>query len=286
MKVVLFCGGLGMRIREASENVPKPMVHVGDRPILWHVMKYYAHFGHKDFILCLGYQSEVIKNYFVNYNEFMSNDFVLSNGGKDLRVFNSDIHDWTITFVNTGVNANIGQRLKAVEPYLQGEKTFLANYSDNLTDFHLPKLIERFHEQDKTAAFLCVRPSLTCHYVSMEDGGLIQEIKTMGECDLLINGGYFVFKQSIFDYIKDGEELVQEPFHRLIQEKRLMGYAYNGFWKSMDTFKEKQELDDLRSKNRAPWELWKRQNSTSTAPPEDAPEKASVLTYPLESAKI
>jgi glucose-1-phosphate cytidylyltransferase len=286
MKVVLFCGGLGMRIREASENVPKPMVHVGDRPILWHVMKYYAHFGHKDFILCLGYQSEVIKNYFVNYNEFMSNDFVLSNGGKDLRVFNSDIHDWTITFVNTGVNANIGQRLKAVEPYLQGEKTFLANYSDNLTDFHLPKLIERFHEQDKTAAFLCVRPSLTCHYVSMADGGLIQEIKTMGECDLLINGGYFVFKQSIFDYIKDGEELVQEPFHRLIQEKRLMGYAYNGFWKSMDTFKEKQELDDLRSKNRAPWELWKRQNTASTAPPENAPEKASMLTYPLESAKI
>ena len=286
MKVVLFCGGLGMRIREASENVPKPMVHVGDRPILWHVMKYYAHFGHKDFILCLGYQAEVIKNYFVNYNEFMSNDFVLSNGGKDLRVFNSDIHDWTITFVNTGVNANIGQRLKAVEPYLQGEETFLANYSDNVTDFHLPKLIERFHEQDKTAAFLCVRPSLTCHYVSMEEGGLIQEIKTMSECDLLINGGYFVFKRSIFDYIKDGEELVQEPLHRLIQEKRLMGYAYNGFWKSMDTFKEKQELDDLHSKNIAPWELWKRQNTASTAPRENASEKACMQTYPLESDEI
>jgi glucose-1-phosphate cytidylyltransferase len=258
MKVVLFCGGLGMRIREASESVPKPMVHVGDRPILWHVMKYYAHFGHKDFILCLGYRADVIKNYFVNYSEFMSNDFVLSNGGKDVRVFNSDIHDWTITFVNTGANSNIGQRLKAVERYLDGEEVFLANYSDNVTDFPLPKLIERFHEQDKTAAFLCVRPNLTCHSVSVGEGGLVQEIKSIGQSNILINGGYFVFKRSIFDYIKDGEELVQEPFRRLIEEKRLVGYPYDGFWKSMDTFKEKQELDDLYSKNAAPWQLWKR----------------------------
>jgi glucose-1-phosphate cytidylyltransferase len=258
MKVVLFCGGLGMRIREASESVPKPMVHVGDRPILWHVMKYYAHFGHKDFILCLGYRADVIKNYFVNYNEFMSNDFVLSKGGKDVRVFNSDIDDWTVTFVDTGANSNIGQRLKAVERYLDGEEVFLANYSDNLTDFQLPKLIDRFHEQDKTAAFLCVRPNLSCHYVSMGERGLVEEIKTMDQSNILINGGYFVFKRSIFDYMKDGEELVQEPFRRLIEGKNLVGYEYDGFWKSMDTFKEKQELDDLYSKGSAPWQLWKR----------------------------
>jgi glucose-1-phosphate cytidylyltransferase len=259
MKVVLFCGGLGMRIREASESVPKPMVHVGDRPILWHVMKYYAHFGHKDFILCLGYRADVIKNYFVNYNEFMSNDFVLSKGGKDVRVFNSDIDDWTVTFVDTGANSNIGQRLKAVERYLDGEEVFLANYSDNLTDFQLPKLIDRFHEQDKTAAFLCVRPNLSCHYVSMGDRGLVEEIKTMDQSNILINGGYFVFKRSIFDYMKDGEELVQEPFRRLIEGRNLVGYEYDGFWKSMDTFKEKQELDDLCSKGNAPWQLWKRE---------------------------
>ncbi len=259
MKVVLFCGGLGTRIREASESVPKPMVQVGDRPILWHVMKYYAHFGHKDFILCLGYKADVIKNYFVNYDEFMSNDFVLSNGGKDLKVFNSDIHDWTITFADTGTNSNIGQRLKAAEKYLEGEEVFLANYSDNLTDFHLPHLIDRFYEQNKTAAFLCVKPSLSCHHVSMGKGGLVQEIRTMDRSDIMINGGYFVFKRSIFDYIKDGEELVQEPFHRLIETNNLVGYAYDGFWKSMDTFKEKQELDELYSKGAAPWQLWKRQ---------------------------
>ncbi|HEY7393154.1 MAG TPA: sugar phosphate nucleotidyltransferase [Bryobacteraceae bacterium] len=257
MKVVLFCGGLGMRIREAGENIPKPMVQVGGRPILWHLMKYYAHFGHKEFILCLGYRGEAIKNYFVNYAEFLSNDFVLSNGGKDLKVFNSDIHDWTITFVDTGAKANLGQRLKAVERYLDGEEMFLANYSDNLTDLHLPDLIDEFSRQNKTAAFLCVRPAVSCHFVSLGQNGLVSEIKSIGESELRINGGYFVFRREIFTYIGDGEELVHEPFHRLIETNNLLGYAYDGFWKSMDTFKEKQELDDLAEKGCAPWELWK-----------------------------
>jgi len=265
MKVVLFCGGLGMRIREAGENIPKPMVDVGDRPILWHLMKYYAHFGHKDFILCLGHRGEVIKKYFVNYAEFLSNDFVLSNGGKELKVFNSDIHDWTITFVDTGTKANIGQRLRAVEPYLGDDEMFLANYSDNLTDFHLPNLIERFQEQNKTAGFLCVRPSLSCHYVSMGDDGLVQEIRSIGQSEIRINGGYFIFKRSIFEYIKDGEELVHEPFRRLIESQNLMAYAYDGFWKSMDTFKEKQELDDLANKGTAPWQLWRSQANGSVS---------------------
>jgi glucose-1-phosphate cytidylyltransferase len=265
MKVVLFCGGLGMRIRESAENTPKPMVYVGDRPVLWHVMKYYAHFGHKDFILCLGYRAEAIKNYFVNYREFTSNDFVLRNGGKDLQVFNSDIHDWTITFADTGTNSNIGQRLKAVERYLDGEKTFLANYSDNLTDFNLPDLTESFREQRKIAAFLCVRPSLSCHCVSLGSSGLVREIKTLDHSGIMINGGYFIFDRAIFDYLKPGEELVQEPFQRLIAEKQLVAHAYDGFWRSMDTFKEKQELDDLCSKGVAPWQLWRHQDTGSMA---------------------
>jgi glucose-1-phosphate cytidylyltransferase len=279
MKVVLFCGGLGMRIREAGENTPKPMVHVGDRPILWHVMKYYAHFGHKDFILCLGYRADVIKNYFVNYSEFTSNDFVLRNGGKDLQVFNSDIHDWTITFVDTGTNSNIGQRLRAVEKYLDGEQVFLANYSDNLTDFNLPDLIESFYEQKKVGAFLCVRPSLSCHCVSIGSGGLVQEIKALSESSIMINGGYFVFDRSIFDYIRSGEELVHEPFQRLIAEKQLVAHAYDGFWRSMDTFKEKQELDDLYSKGLAPWQLWKRPgNGDGAGFAKDATENGRLKT--------
>src|SRR2546426_5460358 len=144
MKVVLFCGGLGMRIREAGEHVPKPMVTIGYRPILWHVMKYYAHFGHKDFVLCLGHGGDSIKNYFLNYSECLSNDFTLSEGGKKLQLMGTDIHDWKITFVDTGATANIGQRLKAVERHLRDEPVFLANYSDGLTNLSLPTQIEHF----------------------------------------------------------------------------------------------------------------------------------------------
>ena len=132
MKVVLFCGGMGMRLREYSETIPKPMVEIGYRPIIWHLMRYYAHFGHKEFILCLGYRGDLIKKYFLNYAEWLSNDFVLSNGGRDITLYNSDIGDWTISFIETGLQANIGQRLKAVEKHLADEPVFMANYSDGL----------------------------------------------------------------------------------------------------------------------------------------------------------
>jgi len=257
MKVVLFCGGLGMRIRENNESLPKPMVHIGYRPLLWHVMKYYAHFGHKDFILCLGYRSDVIKNYFLGYSECLSNDFVLSNGGKDIKLLGSDISDWRITFVDTGLNSNIGQRLKAVETYLKDEEVFLANYSDNLTDFPLPRLLDYFYEHDKVATVLCVKPNMSVHTVSVDTEGNIKEISEIDRTNLRINGGYFVFKREIFKYLKDGEELVHEPFQRLIAENQLAGHSYDGFWKAMDTFKDKQQLEDLYAARKAPWEIWK-----------------------------
>ena len=182
MKVVLFCGGLGMRIRDA-EDIPKPMVHIGQRPVLWHVMKYYAHYGHKDFILCLGYKAEAIKNYFLNYNECTSNDFVLSGGGKDLKLINSDIHDWRITFADTGINSNIGMRLKAAQKYLEGEEEFLANYSDGLSDLPLDVQLDHFHKQNKIASFLCVKPNLSYHTVSIErgNGSLVSDIHPMSD---------------------------------------------------------------------------------------------------------
>jgi len=257
MKVVLFCGGLGMRIRESNESLPKPMVHIGYRPLLWHVMKYYAHFGHKDFILCLGYRSDIIKNYFLGYSECLSNDFVLSNGGKDIRLLGSDISDWRITFVDTGLNSNIGQRLKAVETYLKDEEVFLANYSDNLTDFPLPRLLDYFYEHDKVATVLCVKPNMSVHTVSVDTEGNIKEISEIDRTNLRINGGYFVFKREIFKYLRDGEELVHEPFQRLIAENQLVGHPYDGFWKAMDTFKDKQQLEDLYASRKAPWEIWK-----------------------------
>lgn len=257
MKVVLFCGGLGTRLREFSENLPKPMVHIGYRPILWHVMKYYAHYGHKDFILCLGYKADVIKNYFLNYNECTSNDFTLLDGGKKLQLLNSDIQDWKITFVDTGLTSNIGQRLKAVEKYLGDEEVFLANYSDGLTDLFLPEFLDCFYKHDKIASFLCVRPSHSFHLVSTKEDGVVSEIRDVKQAGIRINGGYFVFKKEIFKYINSGDELVCEPFQRLIDRQQLIAYKYDGFWACMDTFKEQQQLDDLYSQGKAPWEVWK-----------------------------
>lgn len=263
MKVVLFCGGLGMRLRDYSETIPKPMVNLGDRPILWHVMKYYAHYGHKDFILCLGHRADAVKNYFLNYNECASNDFVLSAGGKKLELLNSDIHDWRVTFADTGINSNIGQRLKAVEKYLEGEQEFLANYSDGLTDLPLPQQLEHFHRQDKIASFLCVRPNLSYHLVSLQEGqaNLVLGIHAINNGSVRINGGFFIFKKRIFDYIRGKEELVGEPFQRLVEEKQLIGYPYDGFWASMDTFKDKQHLESLCVSSVAPWEVWKTNGS-------------------------
>jgi glucose-1-phosphate cytidylyltransferase len=255
MKVVLFCGGLGMRIREAGENVPKPMVTVGYRPILWHVMKYYAHFGHKDFIICLGYRGDVIKNYFLNYSETVSNDFVLSQGGKKLELMNSDTHDWTITFAETGLTSNIGQRLKTVERLVGDEAEFLANYSDGLTDLSLPDHLDHFRRQNAIASFVAVKPTLSYHLISVADG-LVTEIEELRRSSIRINGGFFAFRREIFDYIGRGEELVCEPFQRLIRIGRLAAYEYDGFWMSMDTFKDRQQLEDIHAHGDAPWELW------------------------------
>jgi glucose-1-phosphate cytidylyltransferase len=257
MKVVLFCGGLGMRLREFSERIPKPMVNIGFRPLLWHVMKYYAHYGHREFILCLGYGADVVRNYFLNYNECLSNDFVLSNGGKHLELLSSDIDDWRITFADTGINSNIGQRLKAVEKHVRDDEVFLANYSDGLTDLPLPKQLEHFHRYDRIASFACVRPNVSYHFVSVRDDGEVTEIKDVGRSNVRINGGYFIFRRDIFTCMRTGEELLHEPFQRLVEERQLLAYQYDGFWASMDTFKDKQLLDDLYAGGDAPWEVWK-----------------------------
>ena len=266
MRVVLFCGGLGMRLRDYSESIPKPMVQIGYRPLIWWVMKYYAHFGHRDFVLCLGYKGDVIKDYFLNYNECRSNDFVLSHGGQRIELLRKDIEDWRITFVDTGVNANIGERLMAVEPFVREEEMFLANYSDGVTDFPLPTMIDDFAQSDHVGTFLSVRPHYTTHFVSRDSNGLVTGIDDMVQANAWINGGFFVFRQSIFDYMQQGEELVVEPFQRLIAEKKLATHAYDGFWRCVDTFKDLQALEQLYTKGNAPWELWRREPVAAMAP--------------------
>jgi glucose-1-phosphate cytidylyltransferase len=256
MKVVLFCGGFGMRMREYSEAVPKPMVPIGYRPILWHVMKYYAHYGHKDFVLCLGYKSDVIKNYFLDYNECISNDFVLSKGGKNLELLSQDIDDWRITFVDTGLTSNVGQRLKAAEKHLRDEEFFLANYSDGLSDIPLEKVIETLKRSGKIACFVSVKPKASFHLIHADDAGLVTSVEHIAKGGARINGGFFVFRRELFRYMRDGEELVEEPFRRLIAEGQLIMYKHDGYWACMDTFKEKQELEDIFGQGKAPWAVW------------------------------
>jgi glucose-1-phosphate cytidylyltransferase len=255
MKVVLFCGGSGMRLRGYADDVPKPMVQIGTRPIIWHLMKYYAHFGHKDFILCLGYKGNCIKDYFLHYDESVSNNFVWSKGGKNVEFLNRDMDDWTITFVETGVDANIGQRLKAIEPYVRGEEMFLANYGDGLSDVPLPAIIDTFRGSKAIASLLLVQPTASFDIVYSGSEGMVSEIRPITCTDIWINGGFFAVRNEIFHYIQPGEELVREPFQRLIDKQALLAQKYSGFWQCMDTFKDKQRLEELNHDS-APWKVW------------------------------
>ena len=256
MKVVLFCGGQGLRIREDAQGTPKPMVTVGYRPILWHVMRTYAHYGHKDFVLCLGYRGDVIKNYFLHYEEALSNDFVMTGASGAIDLLRTDIADWRITFVDTGLKANIGQRLAQVRPYLEGEELFLANYSDGLTNLHLPTMIQSLRDSNKIASFLAAKPSQSFSVVSVRDDRSVEDIRYVKDTEILINAGFFVFRNEIFHYMKEGEELVEAPFRRLIDENQLVAYRHDEFW-CMDTFKEHQQLSDMHREGNAPWEVWK-----------------------------
>lgn len=256
MKVVLFCGGLGLRLRDA-EQIPKPMAIIGYRPILWYVMKYFAHYGYNDFILCLGYRGDLIKQFFLNYNEYLSNDFVFSHGGAKLAAENNDLHDWRITFADTGLHANLGDRLLAVQKYLDGEDVFLANYCDGLTDLHLPSYLDFASRQNKIATFLSVRPNLSYHIVQTGSDGGVTEIKELMHSGIRINAGFFVLKKEIFQYLHPGEELVVKPFQRLIEKKELAALEYDGFFAAMDTFKDKQYLEGLYERGESVWEVWK-----------------------------
>jgi glucose-1-phosphate cytidylyltransferase len=255
MKVVLFCGGFGLRMREFSDQIPKPMVPIGTRPVLWHLMRYYAHYGHTEFILCLGHQAEVIKEYFVNYREWISNDFVISNRG-EVELLHTDIDDWKITFVDTGLKANIGERLMAVRDHLADDAVFLANYADGLTDCPLPDIIDHARRADKVATFLAVKPRQTFHIVQMNEDSTVTGIQDSSTADLWINGGFFVLKHEIFDHIEEGEELVHEPFERLMKLDQLTAHRHEGFWAGMDTFKDRQQLDELYAQGRGQWAVW------------------------------
>jgi glucose-1-phosphate cytidylyltransferase len=253
VKVVIFCGGLGLRIRDEPTRLPKPMIPLGERPILWHIMKYYSDFGFQDFILCLGYKPEIVKEYFLNYNEAISNDFVLKGGGREVQLLGSDTHDWSMTFLDTGLHSTIGERLQRAASCVGDDALFLANYGDVLTDAPLQEMIEVLAASDKAGLFLCVHPTYQFHVVSLSDHGAVRAVQDVGEAGIWINGGYFVFRREVFDYLRPGEDLVDHAFPRLIREDKLIAFPYEGFWAPMDTLKDKQMLENLLDAGDPPW---------------------------------
>jgi glucose-1-phosphate cytidylyltransferase len=262
VKVVLFCGGLGMRMRDGVNTGPKPMAMVGERPLLWHVMRYYAHFGHTDFILCLGYGASYVKDFFLTYDETRSNDFVLENGARDLRLFRTDISNWRITFVDTGLKSPIGERLRRVRRLVEDDEIFLANYADVLTNAQLPDIIGQFAASDAVASLLAVQPQSSHHLVEIGDDGLISQVTPMQDLRQWENGGYFVLRQEIFEHLSEGQDLVEDAImRRLVPQRRVLAYPYKGYWSSADTVKERARLEELYERGHCPWMIWDRDRS-------------------------
>lgn len=257
MKVVLFCGGYGMRMRSTEgDPIPKPLQMVGPRPLIWHVMRYYAHFGHTEFILCLGYGARRIKDFFLNYSETQSNDFVLR--GNTVELLSSDLDDWEITFVDTGTESAIGERLRRVRHHLNPGEPFLANYSDVLCDAPLDDMIAAFERSGAGASMLVVPPQSSFHCVDVAESGQVTAITPVSQWPVWENGGYFILTDEVFDHIPEGGDLVEDGCKALLARDRLFGYRYDGFWKPADTFKERAELDAAYARGNRPWMLWEK----------------------------
>jgi glucose-1-phosphate cytidylyltransferase len=232
------------------------MAMIGDRPLLWHVMRYYAHYGHTDFVLCLGYGASAVKDFFLNYDETRSNDFVLENGAKNVRLFNTDIADWRITFVDTGLHSTIGERLRRVRRFVASEDMFMANYADVLTDAPLPDVIARFQASDAAATLLAVPLQSSHHVVDVADNGLITKVTPVRELLQWENGGYFILRQEIFDHLHQNEDLVEDALVRLIKLEKAIAYPYKGYWSPADTVKERAQLEEMYHRGRCPWMVW------------------------------
>jgi glucose-1-phosphate cytidylyltransferase len=216
-----------------------------------HVMQYYSDYGHEDFVLCLGYKANIIKDFFLNTKPQSYSDCVISGG--DVELLGEAKQNWRVSLIDTGIWRNIGERLWAVRDHVKSEPMFLANYSDGLTDVDLDDMIARFEASGKIACFLAVRPPLTYHLADIDDDGGVREFRSSERSDIWINGGYFLMRPEIFDYMRAGEELVLNPFDRLIADNKLMAYKHEGFWRSMDTLRDWQSLEEMVERGDMPW---------------------------------
>jgi glucose-1-phosphate cytidylyltransferase len=257
MKAVLLAGGLGTRMREETEFRPKPMVEVGGKPVLWHIMKLLSAQGIKEFVICTGYKSEHIANYFANYGA-LNQDFTVTLGDDSSIVYH-DRHedlDWTVTVAYTGADTMTGGRIKRVRKYV-GDEPFLCTYGDGIASVDLRALQEFHSSHGKTATMTTTRPYSRFGVVDINDDGDVASFREKPQTDDWINIGYFIFEPAVFDYI-DGDSTVleQEPLHRLADEDQLSAFRHDGFWQPMDTQRESQHLNELWSRGKAPWKIW------------------------------
>lgn len=270
MKVVLFCGGYGMRMRDGVDDVPKPMAMVGNRPLIWHVMRYYAHFGHHEFILAMGYGARHISRYFVEYDETHSNDFVIEGGR--VTPLTTDVADWRITFVHTGIETPIGERLRRVADHIGDDEYFMANYADVLTDAPLDDIIKRFKETDALASLLAVPPQAAFHIVDVDQPDTdeavhrVTDIRSLSTMHIRENGGYFVMRRELLDHLEQDKDLVADTLTTLSRAGRVLAYPYDGFWMPADTVKEREQLERLARSGKAPWEVWRSADDPTPCP--------------------
>ena len=261
MKVVILCGGYGTRIRDVADNIPKPMIPIGNSPILWHIMKYYAYFGYKKFVLCLGYKGDVIKNFFFNY-EAHTSDYTITLGNKKEIIY----HDcgypesgWVVTLADTGLKALTGARVKRVTKYLDGEDNFMLTYGDGVGDVNLQELVQFHLAHGKILTVTGVRPPGRFGELMSDAQGRVTEFNEKPQAtEGLISGGFFVCRKELFNYLDDREDLMfeQEPMRALVRDEQLMVYRHDGFWQPMDTYRDFNLLRDLFEKGEAPWMVW------------------------------
>lgn len=277
LKVVILCGGLGTRLREETEYRPKPLVPIGDRPILWHIMKTYAAFGATDFILALGYKGEMIKDFFLNYDALVS-DFTLELGSKSMRSLNGshDEAEWRITFVDTGHATNTGGRLKRLQPYLRDDERFLLTYGDGVTDVDLGALVRLHETSERVVVLTGVRPVARFGELLVSGDRVDQFIEKPLAPQGWINGGYFVMSPRVFDYL-DGDQTILErqPLERLAREGQLAVFKHEGYWQCMDTYRDMLLLNEQWATGQAPWKRWKERGEGSSSAVKFRPRLAS-----------
>ncbi len=255
MKVVILCGGRGTRLNELTETIPKPLVEIGGRPIIWHIMKQYSHYGFNEFVLALGYKGEKIKEYFMDYQSWRNSDFTVKLGKVPNMVHHAaDMEDWTITFANTGASTNTGGRIKKIEKHVTGDE-FMCTYGDGVSDVNISELLKFHRKMGTTGTLTCVQP-LSQFGILKLNKNLVTDFKEKPLLSDYINAGFFVFKKEFFDILGDNDVLEKQPLETLAKKKQLAAYKYNGFWKCMDTFKDSQDLNDMWSSHKAPWKVW------------------------------